>query len=276
MELNGCFGYITNDGYFSWKYLLMPTRDEEGWLYPSAYTFPSTDLYPGEDPDQGDTDANAKNVIGEYENLEYQDFKMLPINKVVVRDSEKDQNQGEASATSTSADDNTYIVQGNMLIKGANKDVKDDCAKNLFDVLNSTYYVPFAADLPGLPYMECGDEVNFFDFAGDYDQASRQRFYIMSRTLSGGQHLKDNWSANGDQYQHEFVVGTEANVDTEELKDELEDYVDDAVASAVGCKIVSVTALSDIPNPPAANTIYCIQSEVQIVETIWTPSEEDD
>lgn len=274
MELNGCFGYITGDGYFSWKYLVMPEYDDEGWLYPSAYAYPSTALYPGQDPDHARTDENAKNVIGSYENLEYQDFKMLPINKVEVRDSESDKEKGSASGSTVSTDDNVYIIQGNVLLRGANKDTKDQCARNVYDVLNSTYYVPFAADLPGLPYIECGDEVNFFDFVGDYGQASLQRFYVMSRTLYGGQHIKDTWSANGDEYQHEFIVGTAANVDTEDIKEDLENYVDDAVATMAGCRIVSVTSISDIPNPPAANTIYCIQSEVQIVETIWTPDED--
>lgn len=271
MELNGCFGYITGDGYFSWKYLLMPTYDDEGWLYPSAYLYPESTLYPGQDPDHARSEETAQNVIGWYENLEYQDFKMLPINKVVVRDSETDGEQGSAGATSTSADDNIYIIQGNVLINGASQSSKQQCAQNVFDVLNSTYYVPFVADLQGLPYLECGDEVNLYDFIGDYGRASLQRFYILSRTLSGGQHLKDSWSANGDEYQHEFVVGQSvANVDTDDLKDELEEYVDDKVASASGLlHIVSVMSIDDIPNPPDAHTIYCVQTNIQIVNNLY-------
>ena len=245
----------------------MPDHDDDGWLYPSAYLYPEATLYPGQDPSKAHTEGNAQNFIGEYDTLEYQDFKMLPINKVVVRDSENDKNQGSAKESGASSDDNTYIIQGNILIKGAEKDVKDKVAKNVFDVLNSTYYVPFAAELPGLPYLECGDEVNFYDFVGDYGRASLQRFYILSRTLTGGQHLRDSWSANGDEYQHEFVVGTAVNVDTDDLKEDLEEYIDDAVAAASGLlHIVSVMSISDIPNPPDPHTIYCIQSEIQIVE----------
>lgn len=266
MELNGCFGYITGDGYFSWKYLLMPTHDDEGWLCPSGFLYPEGSLYPG----QADEEHSRQNIIGEYESLEYQDYQMLPINKVVVRDSENDSNQGSAGATSTSADDNVYIIQGNILIGGASQGTKETCAKNVFDVLNLTYYVPFVADLQGLPYIECGDEINLYDFVGDYGQASLQRFYVLSRTLSGGQHLKDSWSANGDEYQHEFVVGQAVNVNTDDIKDEIEEYVDDKVAAASGLiRIVSVQALSDIPNPPDARTVYCVQGDVQIVSMLY-------
>lgn len=277
MELNGCFGYITGDGYFSWKYLIMPDHDDEGWLFPSAFLYPSVELFPGQDPDAARNPDTALNVIGEYEHLEYQDFKMLPINKVVVRDSEQDTQQGTAGATSTSADDNTYIIQGNMLIRNATQSTKEQVAHNVFDVLNSTYYVPFMADLPGLPYLECGDEVNMFDFVGDYGQASLQRFYILSRTLSGGQHLKDNWSANGDEYQHEFIVGQPVNVDTDDLKEDIEEYVDDKVAAASGLlHIVSVDSISDIPNPPDARTVYCIQHDIQIVNNLYPDAPPDD
>lgn len=269
MELNGCFGYITGDGYFSWKYLVMPTYDELGWLYPSAYLYPSTNLYPGRDPDHADGDLDRPNIIGEYENLEYQDFKMLPINKVVVRDHEKDENSGSCSGNVVTSDDNVYIIQGNMLILKAEKSVKEQVAKNVFDVLNSTWYVPFAAELGyGLPYIECGDQVNLFDFVGDYGSASLQRFYIMSRTLSGGQHLKDEWSANGNEYKREFVTGGGTESDPG-LKDELEDIMDEKIAEAAGLyNIISVPSYADIPDPPAQYTLYCVQGELTQVDDL--------
>ncbi|MDT3387059.1 MAG: hypothetical protein LIR46_04755 [Bacteroidota bacterium] len=272
MKINGCFGYIKGDGAFSWRYLELPSHDTDGWLYPSAFAFPQGSLYPGQDTEHVAPDVNADNFIGEYENLQYEDFKMLPIDTVVVRDYEADTEQG-----SCGSGENKYIINGNMFTYGKNKTEKDKAAKNLYDILNSTYYVPFEAELPGLPYLQCGDPVSFYDFVDDYGQASLQRFYILSRSLSGSQHLKDVFSASGDEYKHEFSVdGKGQAANTDEIKDDLEQYVDDAVASASGCRIVSVTSLSDIPDPPAANTIYCIQSEIQIVETIWTPDDQNE
>ena len=138
--------------------------------------------------------------------------------------------------------------------------------------------MPFNADLPGLPYLECGDEVNFWDFVEDYGHAHLQRFYILSRTLTGGQHLKDNWSAQGNEYLHEFVSGQADSSGVDELRDEVEDLpteedVHDMISSASGLySIVSVASISDIPNPPDARTLYCIQTEIEIVDS-FEPSD---
>ena len=273
MQVNGCFGYITGDGYFSWKYLLMPSYDETGWLYPSAYLYPSPDLYPGQDSSHAQSIENAKNFIGEYDTLQYQDFKMLPINMVKVRDYEGDEKEGyyRKPGAGVSSADNIYIIQGNPLIQGEEKSKKEDIAKNVFDVLNSTWYVPFEATLPGLPYLECGDEVNFYDFVGDQGTASLQRFYILTRTISGGQHLTDSWSANGNEYQHEFVTGTASDPG---LKDELEQEIDEKIAEATGLfNIVSVPSYADIPDPPNTGTLYCVQGEVVTVSDLQDDEE---
>lgn len=260
MQLNGCFGYITSDGYFSWKYLWMPTT-EGGWLYPSTFLFPETTLYPGYDKDRDDRDPeHAKNFIGEYESLEYQDFKMLPITKVIVRESENDEHPGEAVYSGQAPENNTYIVQGNILMNGVEQSVKETVAHKLFQVLNSTWYVPFTASAQGLPYLEPGDEVNFYDFVDDYGRASMQRFFILSRTLSGGQHLKDSWEAQGNEYQHEFVSGSGTSSDMSNY--DTSEEVDEKIAEAAGLfRIVSINP-SDIPSNPDARTLYCIQGEV--------------
>ena len=276
MQVNGCFGYITGDGYLSWKYLIMPSS-EGGWLYPSAYLFSESTLYPGYDESRDDrTPEAAKNFIGEYESLEYQDFKMLPITKVLVRDSESDEHPGEAVYSGQAPEKNTYIVQGNVLITGAEQSVKDEVAHQLFETLNSTWYVPFTASVQGLPYIEPGDEVNFYDFVDDYGQASMQRFFILSRTLTGGQHLKDNWEAQGNEYQHEFVSGSGngdmSNYDTSE---EVDEKINDAIDAATSVyRIVSISP-SEIPKEPEPRTLYCVQGECCWVSEINDYNPED-
>lgn len=269
MQINGAFGYITGDGYFSWKYMVMHSYDEVGTLYPSAYLFPSSTLYPGTDPDQVQTKENATNFIGEYESLEYQDFKMLPIGKVKVRNYDKDETAGEYGDGS----ENTYIIEGNILVKDKNQQDKTEMAERIYNMLNSTWYVPFNANLPGLPYIECGDEINFWDFIEDYGHAHLQRFYVLSRTITGGQHLKDNFTAEGNEYLHEFITGQADNSSVDELKDEIdqlptEEEVDDKIAGASGlANIVSVATYSDIPQNPDSHTLYVIQSEVMVIDS---------
>ena len=268
MQINGCFGYITGDGDFSWKYLKTHTYDDTGWLYPSAYLFPSSTLYPGQDQSKVQTKENATNFIGEYETLEYQDFQMLPIGFVKIRNYEKDMESGNYGRGSAK---NTYIIQGNVLVLGSTKEEKDKMAKNIFDVLNSTWYVPFSSKLQGLPYLECGDEINFWDFVGDYGQAHLQRFYILSRTLTGGQHLVDEYTAQGNEYLREFITGSGNDSG---IRDELEENydtsetVDEKINQAAGLyRIVSITP-SEIPENPDPHTLYCIQGECVFVDEL--------
>lgn len=273
MQLNGCFGYITGDGYFSWMYLILNPRDETGMLYPSQFNFPSNTLYPGQEDYTSDPATSVTNFIGEYEHLEYQDYNMLPIDKVIIRNGEKDENAGSAGSG-----ENVYIIEGNILVKDKEQSDRNTMAQQMLNILNSTYYVPFSADLMGLPYLQCGDEINFMDFTGDAGRASLKRYYIMSRTLSGGQHLKDSFSANGDEYLHEFKTGqsdSSGGEDVEQAIDDLRDEiadeyptteeVEDMLDSASGLyRIVSIS-LNDLPQSPDANTLYLIQGECRIL-----------
>lgn len=277
MQINACFGYITGDGYFSWKYLVMPAYDEDGWLYPSAYINPTSSIWPGQDPDHAQSEETADNFIGEYESLEYQDFKMLPINVVRIRNFEKDENAGMYRGGNVTSDENAYIIQGNPLVQDSSKSDKDTMAKNIYDNLNSTWYVPFKASLQGLPYLECGDCVHFYDFVGDQGRASLQRFYILNRNITGGQHLKDEWSAEGNEYLHEFITGSDSDSG---VRDELEnnydtsDEVDEKIANASGLhNIISVASYADIPDPPSTYTLYCVQGEITPVDSLEDDTE---
>lgn len=273
MQINGCFGYITGDGYFSWKYLIVMGPDGSGWLYPSQYINPNSRIFPGQDTRHASSPEEATNFIGEYEDLSYQDFEMLPINVVRIRNYDDDKEAGMYRGGEASSDENTYIIQGNPIVYDYDKGAKDNVAHNVYDMLSKACYVPFESSLSGLPYLECGDEVNFYDFVDDYGTASIQRFHILTRTLSGGQRLKDSYTAQGNEYLHEFITGTAT--DSSGLRDELEnnydtsEEVDEKIAAAAGLyNIVSVAAYSDIPDPPSNTTLYCIQGEIEVVDSL--------
>ena len=278
MQINGCFGYITGDGYFSWVYLIMHGRDETGTLYPSGFSFPANNLYPGTEDHSGEDPSHyAENYIAEYENLEYQDFNMLPIDKVIIRNYDKDEEAG-----SVGIGENKYIIEGNILVKDKDQSARISMAQAIYNVLNSTYYVPFNADLLGLPYLQCGDEVNFMDFVGDYGQASLKRYYIMSRTLSGGQHLKDNYSASGDEYMHEFKTGSSDSSSSgddveqaiDDLRDEIADEyptnedVEEMLGNAANLFAIQSIDFVDMPFDPEPHTLYLIQGECRLVDDL--------
>lgn len=277
MRVNGCFGYIRRDGMFSWKYL--ETGDTEyGLLYPSGYTYPGPDTFTGSDPNR--SSESKQSFIGEYEGLKYQDFQMLPIDCVKVRNFENDEEQG-----SYGSGENTYIIQGNVLILDASKSQKSAIAENIYNALNGTFYVPFSVDhTNGFPYLECGDDVGFWDFIGDNGQASVKRFYILNRTMKGGQHLVDSFSAEGNEYLHEFITGQANNSSVDELREEMEenypskeevaDMIEEAEKDSV-FKIVSIYA-DELPAIPNSNTLYCIRGEQTLVDSLGSTEEQEE
>ena len=106
---------------------------------------------------------------------------------------------------------------------------------------------------------------------------SRKDFYILNRELSGIQGLKDSYSAQGEEYQTEFITDLQTQIDllkkknsqeAQETQQQMEDYtysreeIDQKFDSG-GSKweVVSVPVL---PTTIAYNTIYLIQGEVVV------------
>ena len=102
--------------------------------------------------------------------------------------------------------------------------------------------------------------------------------------MSGIQNLRDSYSAQGEEYQTEFITDLKTQIDTikVDVKQEVErtlqdydfsdqfsdftynkDYLDTQFGNieTSQLKIVSVTAL---PATPDANTVYLIQGEVTV------------
>lgn len=217
MRINGCFGYMTGYGTFTYKYLEISPYDDVGILYPSDFLFPmDSSLYPGIDTTH--SAENSDNYIGNYEKLSYQGFNVNAIDFVKVADYENDSNAGYAGTGS-----NRYFIYGNLCTLKLSSSVKADIAGRILEKIRGIFYTPFEATCIGLPYMQPGDEVVFYDTIRD----KYHRFYILTRTLKCAQHMRDEYSASGDEYQHEFKVGNEKDTHEEESQDisELENRV---------------------------------------------------
>lgn len=280
-RINACFGYIKGNGEFSVKYLSITPFDEIGQLYPSAFVFPSSDIWPGVNPDHAA--YNDDNYLGSYESLKYQNFNVDPITRVVVADYEGDRNSatvGEGIYL------NIYIIYGNLCMLKQSMENKRTAALRIYEQIKDIYYTPFEADGLGLPYLECGDEITFYDLS----RLEYLRFYIFSRTMSIGQSMRDQYSADGDEYQHEFKVGSSKDTHEEEDQDisELEDRMDDAEdrldsfddkfddlddfvdevedymdsgGGGIG-DYASVISVSQLPAEPLDDTLYLVQGVV--------------
>lgn len=182
-EINGCFGHIARNGKF--KYVFLETI--KGGLYPSNDIYPANDLYPQQ--------PNVQ-VVGSglyVDTPTYEDFTVKPIDKLQIREKEGD------IGVIVGNGNNTYIVEDNFLVYGKSVEDLTVIADNMLSVIDGLEYRPFDATLVGNPCFEVGDMVRLHTKYQIIDS------YVLQRTLSGVQALRDEFSAEGEEYQSEKV-----------------------------------------------------------------------
>ena len=193
-QLNGCFGHIARNGKF--KYVFLETI--MGGLYPSNDIYPANDLY----PQQPNVQALGKGLY--VDTPTYEDYTVKPIDKLQIREKEGD------IGVIVGDGDNTYIVEDNFLVYGKSTEDLTVIAENMLSVIEGLEYRPFDATLVGNPCIEVGDGVRLHTKYQLIDS------YVLQRTLSGVQALRDNFSAEGEEYQSEKV--NDIQTDIKQLK----------------------------------------------------------
>jgi hypothetical protein len=110
-----------------------------------------------------------------------------------------------------------------------------EMAENIYPNVEGFFYTPFQSDNNGLPWIEVGVDIVSY-MAYDYDNSTEGnpvyktlKFFILSRTLSGLQNLRDSYSAEGDEFQRVFITDLQSRVETvvervSEIVGQLEDY----------------------------------------------------
>lgn len=230
-QINGAFGIMNREGKFEYRIM--------GEIYDDG-TYPGIDLFPGADTFPGAGSANIAAIANDdiehtsfsfYKSVQYEEFEVKPVDKVTIRQSEDDAGTTYGSGT------NNYIIQGNMFTYGLSKTVLQTVAENVYNAVQGFSYIPYRSDNNGLPFVECGKNVVSYmvidyeatfaedNVAGDIIYEEKQ-FPILSRTLSGIQALRDNYSADGEEYQSEFVTDLQTQIDTIKRGEVSKDYVD--------------------------------------------------
>lgn len=119
-EINGVFGIIDNEGFFTFISL--------------------------------NTDEAVEEIsIGIRKSLEHEDYTVSPINALVIRQESND------IGASVGSGNNPYIIQGNFLAYGKSSAQLTTIATNIFGVISGVAYVPVQLQCRGLPYLEPGD-----------------------------------------------------------------------------------------------------------------------
>ena len=193
-QINGMFGIINRDGQFEYRKLFF---FYDKLPYPSDDLFPASDLYPEEVSEDG------HEYIDAYESVKYEEYEVEPITKVTVRDSSSDEQAAEYG-TGT----NNYLIEGNPLLSSALYSDKEFIAHNVYTTFAGLSFRPFDTNVIGRPYIEVGDAVSLyiFDYSSGEPVTVLLTFNVLTRNLKGIQWLKDNYTANGAQYQPEVKI----------------------------------------------------------------------
>lgn len=188
-ELNGCLGHLGRDGSF--HYVFLPKYIQG--LYPANDLYPADEVYPR-------NPGSEKIGNSLYWDCKYEDFVTERITKLQIRQEEND--IGAISGTG----DNCYIVQDNFLVYGKGAQELQGIADRLLSVIEEIAYRPYQAECKGNPCLEVGDAIRLttrFDIVESY---------ILKRTLSGIQALKDSYEAEGEKNYTEKVNSVHSSI----------------------------------------------------------------
>lgn len=284
-QINGAFGIVNRQEKFEYRILAQSIVDA---VYPSVSLFPSTGLFPA-NPNVAMAMANrlASEVDAEafsfYRKVDFEEYEVKPVDKIIIRDSEDDSGISYGKGT------NKYIIQGNIFAYNLSDSVLQSIAKNIYNNVRGVSFRPFKSSNNGLPWVECGlDAVTYYvtdptgggimKLDGSGSQSTVNSFYVFDRELSGIQALKDSYSAEGDEYQSEFITDLQTRLDTIQRGEVTKDYVDNKFDDYYDKNTIddmfksfepsgggfNVESVEDLPSFPDENTIYLIQGVVVV------------
>lgn len=195
-EINGCMGHIGRGEQYEYIYLAQDIRG----LYPSEDLYPSENLFPVEP--KGITIKKSH-----YISAEYQDYIVSTIDKVQIK-----QDEDDIGAIAGNGN-NAYVIQNNFLVYGKSADELSTIANNILSKIKNVIYRPMTVTGAGNPCIEVGDAVRLSTKYAIIES------YVLNRTFSGIQALKDNYIADGEQLRSTQV--NSANKSILQLKGKL-------------------------------------------------------
>lgn len=263
-QLNGMFGIINRYGVFEYR---IPQKYVGG-------VFPSFDLYPDNDVFPKPPAADGNINLSYYEKLYFEEFDVNKITKVTVRDDNTVAGYSAGSGT------NRYIIENNIFAYELDESASTRIAQKVLDNIEYVSYTPFEATVTGTPYVEVGDYVTMHVYDSRTGRTETKIFTIMSRRLSGLQHLVDTYEAGGIENQKVFISNLNTNLDAlkkeiKDLKDSIYDKDDiddkfkdvyDKIDEGVPVTEFKIRSVQELPATIESNVLYLIQGEVFTVE----------
>lgn len=189
-EVNGCFGHINRNNEFD--YIRLSGVPE---IYPNNDLYPSNDLYPL---------GNEYAVLvkrNHYISCQYEDFKTGWIDAVEVRPEEE-----SAGAIAGDASGNVYVLTDNFLLYGKTAEELTVIAENILSIAKIIQYRPATITAIGNPTICVGDGIRL------NTKHEIVNTYVLQRTLSGIQALKDNYTAEGTKHYEKNINSVKKDV----------------------------------------------------------------
>ncbi len=182
-QINGAFGIINRNGKFEYRFV----------------------------PGPGELEENSEE-INFYKSVEYEEYRVKPVDKLTIRQGSDD------AGVSFGEGMNNYIIQANLLAYGLDDTTLKTMAENIYNKVCSFSYCPFESDNNGLPFAEVGSGgVSYEIMDMDTQEYVKKSFFVLRRELKGLQNMRDSYSAEGEEYQSEFVTDINAQIASLEM-----------------------------------------------------------
>ncbi len=159
-------------------------------LYPAEDLYPSEELYPAGTQDTASA-AQCKS-------LWYDDYEVQPYGAVRVNYKNRSGNDEVLSYRFNRKNQNVYHFKDNYIFKTRPGGWDPADIRSLLDTyfipaIDGVRYIPYEAEITGLPYMEAGDVVTILTHMGGIEA------FVFRRTLRGINCLTDRLEARGDE-----------------------------------------------------------------------------
>ena len=185
-ELNGCFGHIDKTGQLVYVQL------QQTGLYPSETLYPEEGLYPSE---FGGDDKPVETISTYKQPMTYEDYLVEGISSLTIRGEE-----GDVGA-SVGNGNNVYVMEGNFLVYGKTSVELLNIAQSLLQAVEGRMYRPASLDCNCMPWVEVGDAI-IVPTQNDVIET-----FVMKRTISGCQNMRDKIESTGSQtYEDQFTI----------------------------------------------------------------------
>lgn len=191
LEMTGCFLSIDRDGRVKFKYVTKSA------LFPRDDLYPANNLYP-----KGD--AAAMLYMSQYTYARYKPYKVQSIGRIQIVKQIRDNKAKSVceweyigDPTSKQAyliDDNIFYCNDAMEYDYDNMPDVADILEKLYNRISNISYTPNETLCVGLPWVETGDMVGVLTTHGGFES------FVFRRTLKGIMALKDEYTAEGDEY----------------------------------------------------------------------------